>query len=110
LVSLPEVSVNFPIRDLRHIWRRKLGISLPFSPSPLCFPAPLDSTILLRHENRTVPARFQGLAPVQAILDRSEMIFDIDPGDTSLFLEGDLISSDSNVIAYDLYGKVIRIE
>ena len=110
LVSPPEIRANFPIRDLRHIWLRKLGIAHPLTSLCPAFPSPVDVTILLRHEDVTVACRFQGLATVAAILLRIPQVFKSDPEDLSLFLEGELLPPDSPLIAYDLYGKVIRSE
>jgi hypothetical protein len=109
LVSSPETRANFPTRDLRQIWLRKLGIAHPQPRHPV-FPAPFDATILFRHENKIVACRFQGLAPMTVILVRISEVFSIDPGDIALFLSGDLIPPDSSLFAYDLYGKVICIE
>jgi hypothetical protein len=110
LVSSPEICANFPIRDLRHVWLRKLGIAHPHPACHPAFPAPFDATILLRHENEIVACRFQGLAPITVILVRISEVFSTDPGDIALLLNGDLIPPDSPLIAYDLYGKVICIE
>ena len=38
------------------------------------------------------------------------MVFGADTADISLFLDGDLIPTDSTFLAYDFYGKVICIE
>ena len=74
------------------------------------FPAPLDVTILFRFEHNTVACRFQGSATMPVILARIPAAFYLAPDDFTLYLDGELIPPDSPLIAYDLYGKVIRIE
>ena len=110
LISPPEIGANFPIRDLRHIWLRKLGIAISLSLPIHAFPDPFDTTILLRHEDKTVACRSQGLAPMTDILARIAMVFGADSTDISLFLDGVLIPTNSTSLAYDFYGKVICIE
>ena len=109
LVSPPEIGSNFPIRDLRHIWLHKLGISLPLTTQCLSFPSPVDVTILLRHNQVTVACRFQGSASVTAIRRRIALAFNPPPEDSELILDGERLTDGSSLIAYDLYGKVIRI-
>ena len=109
LVSSLETRINFPIRDLRQIWLRKLGV-VHVHPRHPAFPAPIDTTILFRHEYKVVACRFHGLATMTVILAQISEDFKCDPDDISLYLNGDLISPDAPLIAYDLYGKVICIE
>jgi hypothetical protein len=109
LVSSHEARINFPIRDLRQIWLRKLGFAQEH-PLPSAFPAPFDVTILFRFEHKAVACRFQGLATMTAILARIPEAVYLAPDDITLYLDGELIPPDSPLIAYDLYGKVICIE
>ena len=109
LVSPPEISSNFPVRDLRQIWLRKIGAAHEHKPHPV-FPAPYDATILLRFEHSTVACRFQGPATMSVIVARIPAVFPRAPDDVSLYLEGDLITPDAPLTAYDLYGKVVFIE
>jgi len=109
LVSSREVQINFPIRDLRQIWLRKLGFAHEHPRHP-AFPYPIDATILFRYEHNVVAFRIQGLATFTTILSRIPEAFNSVPDDITLYLDGEPIPPDSTLIAYDLYGKVICIE
>ena len=110
LVSPIEIRNNFPISDLRNIWYRKLGITAPGHPPISAFPIPLDSAVFLRFENKSTACRFQGVAPMPEILARASKLPHTSPEDISLYLNGNLLSPDANINAYDLYGEVIHIE
>ena len=109
LVSSREVQINFPIRDLRQIWLRKLGFAHEHPRHP-AFPSPIHATILFRYEHNVVAFRIQGLATFTTILSRIPEAFNSVPDDITLYLDGEPIPPDSTLIAYDLYGKVICIE